>query len=153
MRLVEKGQLNLNAQTRSYVPAMPVHHTHTVAQTLNNRSGIGHYGDHATPPSMDYPLASTAAATFWNDALLFAPGTQYKYSTFAYTLAGAAMEGATGKSIGDIHEDELMDPFNLTSLQVADWNMPNSQPGDAVQRFKQRGCTRQFHLEGVRWRD
>ncbi|MBW7884556.1 MAG: serine hydrolase [Caldilineaceae bacterium] len=124
--LEEAGDLDLDNQTRSYVPAMPVHHTHTLSQTLSNRAGIGHYGDHTTPPAVQYPSAQSAAAEFWDDALLYAPGTAYYYSSFGYTLAAAAMEGATGKPIYDIVEDEVTKPFNLPTLRATDWNQPDA---------------------------
>jgi CubicO group peptidase (beta-lactamase class C family) len=135
LRLSEEGLLDLDADTRDYVPTMPVTHTHAVSQTLSNRSGIGHYsdfpnwkqqvgGDDQKPDA--FATALDAAERLWDDALDYPPpGSSYKYSTPAYTFAGAAMEGAVGDPIGDIIEDYLQTPYGLTTLRVEDRSVPD----------------------------
>ena len=135
LRLSEEGLLDLDADTRDYVPTMPVHHTHVFSETLSNRSGIGHYsdfpnwqqqvgGDDQKPDA--FTTALDAAERLWDDALDYAPpGSTYRYSTPAYTFAGAAMEGAVGLPIGDIVEDYLQTPYGLTTLRVEDRGVPD----------------------------
>jgi CubicO group peptidase (beta-lactamase class C family) len=118
---------------------MPVQHTHTVSQTLSNRSGIGHY----CKDPCDYPdwkswfqgdddeldhfdSALDAAKRMWDAALSFPPpGSTYRYSTFGYTFAGAAMEGAVGAPITSIFDDYIREPFNLGTLTAEDRSVPN----------------------------
>ncbi|GEM_PF-421063 len=129
MRLLQKGTLaDLDDPTADYIASLPAHHTHTLRQLLSNRSGIGHYEDYNVPIQA-YATALAAAQTFWNTdsdpntpgtQLVYMPGAGCKYSTHAYTVLGAALEGATGKSIGAIVEDELSAPFNLPTLQMED---------------------------------
>ena len=126
MRLVEQGKLDLDNSTRSYVPSLPVFHTHTVRQTVSNRSGIGHYEDY---PSVNghYNTALAAAQQIEDVPLVYTPGAGYKYSTHAYTFLGAAMEAATSQSIGTIVESQITTPFGLNSLRVEDRSIPNAK--------------------------
>jgi len=45
-RLAELNQIDPLAATSDYVPDLPSHHTHTLAQLASNRSGVGHYSEH-----------------------------------------------------------------------------------------------------------
>ena len=129
MEMLEDGTLtNLDAATTSLVPTMPAHHTHTLRQLLANRGGIGHY-DSYNVTIQQYNSALAAAQNFWSTdsdpntpgtQLVYTPGTACKYSTHGLTILGAALEGAAGKSISTLIEDELSVPFGLSTLQVED---------------------------------
>jgi CubicO group peptidase (beta-lactamase class C family) len=124
MRLEEEGQLDVSKPTRDYVPSLPAFHTHTVGQTISNRSGIGHYPDYPSI-SGSYATAFDAVQDLENTPLKYTPGTQYYYSTHAYTFLGAAMEAAVGDPIGDIVFNEITTPFNLGSLRMEERSIPN----------------------------
>lgn len=126
MRLVEQNQLNLDNATRSYVPSLPAFHSHTVRQAVSNRSGIGHYEDY---PAVNghYNTALAAAQQIQDVPLVYTPGMGYKYSTHAYTFLGAALESASGQSIGTIVDNQITTPFGLNSLKVEDRSVPNSK--------------------------
>jgi CubicO group peptidase (beta-lactamase class C family) len=117
--LVESGLLDINRTTRSYVPTMPVHHTHTLRQLLSNRAGVGHYGELGDVTG-SYDTALAASQQFWSQALLFTPGTGYHYSTHGYSLLGAAIEGALQKPIRQVVRQYLTDKFGLGTLRVED---------------------------------
>src|SRR5690606_13357540 len=42
----------------------------------------------------------------------------WNYSTHAFTFVGAVLEGATGKNLNDLFNDELFGPYNLGSMRV-----------------------------------
>lgn len=135
LRLAEEGLLDLSADSRDYVPAMPDHHTHTVSQTLSNRSGIGHYSDHpdwkeqvsgADDEPDVFATALEAAERLWDDPLSYPPpGSTYRYSTHAYTYAGASMEEAVGEPIQDLLVTYLGSPYNLSTLRAEDRSASN----------------------------
>jgi CubicO group peptidase (beta-lactamase class C family) len=106
--LEERGVLDLNRQTRGYIPSLPSHHTHRLWHTLTNRSGVGHYTDHGQP-DLFTPISTARDAIrfFENDPLVASPGSVYTYSTHAYSIAGAAIEAATGKSISQVVREEM----------------------------------------------
>jgi CubicO group peptidase (beta-lactamase class C family) len=124
LRLEEEMMLDPAADTRDYVPSMPAHHTHSVEQTITNRSGIGHYEAYTTPAG-HYNTALDAAKQLWDVPLVYTPGTDYLYSTHAYTFLGAAIEGATGSPVETVYEDYLHTSFNLHSIMPEDRTIAN----------------------------
>lgn len=125
-RLQEKKQLDLSKKTRDYESRLPPHHTHTVGQLLSNRGKVRHYNDKDKNKERDlregtknvYANAYEATLLFSDDSLL--TDSCYLYSTHGYTCAVAAMEKATGKVYTKIMEDELTNPFDLTTLRCED---------------------------------
>jgi len=117
--LEERGLIDLNRSTRSYVPSLPTFHTHKVWHTLTNRSGIGHYDENGSPsPLADFATAVAALGFFKNNPLQYVPGAGTLYSTHAYTAAGAAFEGALGVPIEEIVKEEMTDRYGLGTLRV-----------------------------------
>jgi len=128
MRLVDKGKVNLDNTTRKYASYLPKHHTHTPRQLLSNRSGVRHYLDGDDPTKdvdQQYDTAKAASGLFSGDELQFTPGKDYLYSTHGYTLLGAALEGATGKSAATLVVNELTTPYGLDSLRPEDRGQAN----------------------------
>ncbi|MEL7512711.1 MAG: serine hydrolase, partial [Cyanobacteria bacterium J06554_3] len=133
-RLVDQGLLDWNDSTRSYVPGLPTFHTHTVEQLMKHRSGIRHYAGtdyqdkcnlSINPPSSwqdssgtQYTTTTAATSIFSNDALLFTPNAQGCYSTHAYTVLGAALEGASNRSYAQLLDQELTQGLGLSTLRV-----------------------------------
>ncbi len=119
LELEEKNLLDLDALTSSYVGGLPAHHLlHTVRQTLNNRSGIGHYDSYSgqgfAPP---YNSAFDAIQDVNHVPLAYATGT-YTYSTFAYDWFGAAVEVRTAYNIRDALQVHLTAPYALGTLRA-----------------------------------
>ncbi len=129
LEMQEQGLVNLSNTTRSYVPSLPALHTHTLRQLLSNRAGVRHYNN-GSDPTKDvddqYNTQLAAAALFSADPLVFAPGTDYGYSTHGYTLLGAALEGATGDSTATLLREQLSEPFGLTTLRAENRSAPNA---------------------------
>jgi len=117
LRMQRQGDLDLDDETRDWVPSMPAKHTHTVGELLSNRGCIRHYvsgmDGFANQP---FPTALAAAQQFWNDNLICTPGTAYNYSTHGYTLAAAALEAAGGDDVKDLVSKRLTNPFGLGTL-------------------------------------
>lgn len=117
MRMVERGEIALTDRTRSWVPAMPAHHTHTVGQLVSNRGCVGHYpqipdGGFADRP---YPTALAASRRIWSRPLVCHPPGHY-YSTHGYTLLGAALEAAGGTDVKNLVRTRLTAPYGLGTL-------------------------------------
>ena len=117
MRMQAQGDLDLDDQTRDWVPSMPEHHTHTVGQLLSNRGCVIHYNEGPSTgySNASYPSALAAADEFWDDPLVCTVG-QYHYSTHGYTLLGAALEEAGGDDVKDLLRERLVNPFGLGTL-------------------------------------
>lgn len=141
MRLVDLNKISLDEATRSYVPSLPNHHTHEVGQLMRHRSGIRHYkGSYKNTncevpnnpawkdsSNTQYPTAKQAATLFQNDPLMFSPGSKSCYSTHAYTVLGAALEGAAKMSFPALVNRELTQRLNLPTLRPEYRNQSNPE--------------------------
>lgn len=155
-RLVDQGLLDWDDSTRTYAPTLPTFHTHSVRQLMNHRSGVRHYAstdyqdkcDLSVTPSnswkdssdTQYSSATAAANLFSNDALLFEPDDQRCYSTHAYTLLGAALEGAANRSYAQLVAQELNQGLGLSTLRVENRTQAN---GDRAQLYQTKATADQ----------
>ncbi len=117
MRAVEKGLIDLDADIRTYVPEWPDKRVKiTMRQILGHRSGIRHYV--AGKQDAGYKEVSSLEALnlFKDDPLLFAPDEKYSYSTHSFTLAAAALERVTGKTMPQLVR-EMSAEMKTSSLQ------------------------------------
>lgn len=116
MRLFEQGKLSLDAPISQYVPVWPKQHPAiSLRQLAAHTSGVRHYKNNAEF-LLNQHFADTAASLmlFKNDDLLFTPGTGHKYSTFAFSLIAAAMEGADKKrDFKQIIHQEVFEPLAM----------------------------------------
>ena len=62
-----------------------------------------------------YESVTGSISAFAGDALLFAPGTGFRYSSHGYTLLGAVLERVGGKGFGELLEREVATPMGLGS--------------------------------------
>ncbi len=145
MRQVENG-LSLSKPVRFYVPELPQHHTYTVEHLLKHQSGIRHYRgskrkncevpnnpNWKDSSNTQYPTAKAATQLFSQDPLMFKPGSKSCYSTHAYTVLGAVLEGSSKKSFSGLVNQELTQGLNLPSLRPEFINQTNSQRANIYQ--------------------
>jgi len=67
-----------------------------------------------------YRFMADGLAIFAADPLLFRPGTGYQYSTYGYTVAGCAIEGAAGERFQDYVAAHVLRPAGMTHTFVDD---------------------------------
>ncbi|HEY8573042.1 serine hydrolase domain-containing protein [Phenylobacterium sp.] len=118
MRLVERGTVALDAPIGRYRPTLPEQHrATTLRQLAAHLGGVRHYGVRDMSwPSIDlrnYRTTDDMLAIFVADPLLKAPGESYNYSTFGFTLIGAVLESASGRSFPQLIQDEVSGPLAL----------------------------------------
>jgi CubicO group peptidase (beta-lactamase class C family) len=121
--LDKKGTLVLDIKkpTSDFIPTMPSHHTHTVAQLLSHRACVRNKPFNPEP-NKQYNSALSAAPTFWDKTLLtpctIGDGSTSKYSNSAFTLLGAVLEAKGKKSISQLLQFYLAKPLGLGSLRA-----------------------------------
>lgn len=124
--------LDLTDRTDSYLTGIPDHHDHDVEHLASHLGCVPHY---TTTPSIanqttHYGTALEAAESIWDTLLVTGctVGSQRSYSTPAFTLLGAVLEEATGKTIVELLEDELFGPHGLGTfaVQFADGTQPSN---------------------------
>lgn len=108
-QLAEQGQIDLDAPVQRQLPWLgaswaPI----TPRQLAAHVSGLPHYQtvDVDRGPR-HYATGRDAVAIFAGRNLLSAPGTAYSYSSWGYTLLGAMVEEADGRSFPEYVSAEL----------------------------------------------
>ncbi|WP_209348245.1 serine hydrolase domain-containing protein [Pontixanthobacter sp. CEM42] len=123
LKLAEEGMVDLDTDIRTYVTEFPEKRQPiTLRQLLSHQAGIRHYGFAFAPPTfseaafdIEFSDTKQALEIFDDDPLLFAPDTDFSYSTFGYTLASAALEEATGEEFLKLLDTRLFDHLGMES--------------------------------------
>jgi serine beta-lactamase-like protein LACTB, mitochondrial len=117
MRMVQQNELDLDKPVIQYTQDWPSFHPAiSLRQLAAHTSGIRHYKEGANEFLLNQAFVDlkSALALFKDEPLLFAPGTEHKYSTFAWTLVSAAMEGADKKRrFQQIMQQEVFSPLGM----------------------------------------
>lgn len=95
--LHDRKLLDLDAPVQRYLPSRRLAWPADISlrQLAAHTSGIPHYQDvDAARGGVHFDTVDQAVEVFANRPLLFAPGTDYQYSSYGYTLLSAAIEGA-----------------------------------------------------------
>lgn len=116
LKLVSEKSLNLSDPITKHVPMIAnLNSEISIHQLLTHTSGVEEYvsllGDQirlSTSPAQIVDL-------FASKPLLFAPGTQWRYSNSGYYLLGLAIESASGMDYSSYVKEELTRPLNLRS--------------------------------------
>ncbi len=114
MQLAEQGSVDLDAPVQEYFPvfpgkAFPV----TLRHLLTHTSGVRHYNPGEFDMKERFDTVEAATDIFRDDPLLFEPGTDYSYSTYAYNLLAGVVETASGMSFDDYMRDNVWDPAGM----------------------------------------
>jgi CubicO group peptidase (beta-lactamase class C family) len=119
MVMVDRDRLDLDAPISTYLPQYPQPQARiTTRQLMSHTAGVRHYADDAEFFSaVHYDDVVAPMAVFWSDSLLFEPGTDYSYSTFAWTVVSAVTEAAAGRPFLELMRDEVFMPLGLLSMQ------------------------------------
>jgi serine beta-lactamase-like protein LACTB len=115
MQLVERGRVSLDDPVQKYVPAFPAKGEQivTVRHLMTHTSGIRHYRDGEMESRDNYQTVTDALRIFKDDPLLFAPGTKYSYSTYAYNLLAGVVETASGLTFEEYLETNVWGPAGM----------------------------------------
>lgn len=144
MRLVEQKVLTLDASVYELCPAFPDKgQALSVRQLLNHTSGIRHgFNQDAYIAAADtevlklrrqlkvaqnqatqYRPTSDIAQSlrlFDEDPLVFVPGTDWQYSSHAYTVLGCILESVGAKPYNRLMSELVFDPAGMTSTTADD---------------------------------
>ena len=120
MKLVEKGNLELDDPVQKYCPVFPQKSgAITTRLVMGHLAGIRHYkSDSQNDPEVgntkhfDDPIQA-GLDFFKNDPLLSEPGKQFHYSTQGYTLVGCVMQGASGAKYTEYMRQNVLLPAGM----------------------------------------
>jgi serine beta-lactamase-like protein LACTB len=119
--LIEEGRLDLDAPVQRYVPDFPEKQWPiTPRQLAGHLAGIRHYKEGEFLSQRHYESVRAALTIFENDPLLFEPGTKYSYSSYAWNLLSAVVEGASGQPFLDFMQKRVFDPAGMADTSADD---------------------------------
>jgi CubicO group peptidase (beta-lactamase class C family) len=119
MRLVEQGQLSLDEPLRERMPEIEMHNRWadtdpvTLAHALEHTAGFDdmgyceYFGDEGMAPREALAINPRSRVSRWR------PGTRMSYSNPGYTIAGHAIELATGEPWDRYLEREVLRPLGM----------------------------------------
>jgi CubicO group peptidase (beta-lactamase class C family) len=117
--LVEEGRLKLTDRVSEYLPDLRHADRVTIGQLAQMTSG---YVDYVTDPEMS-DAEYTAPFRQWTpqqliaystrQPLLYEPGTNWNYSHTNYVILGLVIEAATGETVRDLLQQQVLDPLGL----------------------------------------
>jgi D-alanyl-D-alanine carboxypeptidase len=129
------GLLSLDDTIDQYVKGVPNGDEITLRQLATMTSGVATYsenkkfdfdGDPGTDPYRVWEPEELAKIGI-EDSPLFDPGTQFDYSNTNYVLLGLVLEQVTGKPIGELTREKIIEPLDLQDTSfptLADTSLP-----------------------------
>ncbi|GGW39805.1 serine hydrolase domain-containing protein [Arenibacter certesii] len=111
--MVAEGQLDLDASFYQYVPYYPKkEYDFTIRQLASHTAGIRGYK--GVEYGLNLPMGiKESLKIFKDDPLVFKPGTQYLYTSFAWVLISLAIEEISGVPFADYVQIKVLKPFGL----------------------------------------
>jgi CubicO group peptidase (beta-lactamase class C family) len=117
LRLVEKGQIDLNAPVSRYLPDYPRPNGDrvTIHMLLNHTSGIPGYTElpEFERTMRDPYKPADLVKIFSGLQSLFEPGSKFSYSNSGYFLLGVILEKVTGKPYQQLLREQILDPLGM----------------------------------------
>lgn len=112
-RLASQNKIQLDAPIKTYVPYIDTKYEHlTTRQLAGHTSGLAHRPNKKRAKKKQYNAVKETVLLMDSD-LLFEPDTAYKYSTHAYNLLAAVIEGASGKKYMDYMQENIFTPLGM----------------------------------------
>jgi D-alanyl-D-alanine carboxypeptidase len=123
LKLVEEGALRLDSTLEDHVPGViPRGAEITIRQLLQHRSGIADVTDY--PSWLESALRSSSSRPIdtlrfaGSKPLVFAPGSQGRYSNTNYIALGLVIEKVTGRSYAQELEERILKPLGLDNTEL-----------------------------------
>jgi CubicO group peptidase (beta-lactamase class C family) len=118
MQLVEAGKINLDTPVVQYLPYFRVaddrDQTITVRQMVTHTSGMPDVEDYEWDKSQyDDGALERYVRSLSNQKLIFAPGTEFRYSNMAFEVLGDLIAKVSGESFDDYVQHHILTPLKM----------------------------------------
>lgn len=125
LQLVEEGRLNLEDPLHKWLPAYPyIDSTITIRQLLNHTSGLNDFVDNPAfwdslflEPSRSWTPDELIVA--FNRESVFAPGSDWNYTTTGYSLLRIIIMEITGSDLPAVYRDRFWVPLGLANTSTS----------------------------------
>ena len=113
-RLVSEGKLDLDAPLKNYIPYINEAYANlTSRQLAGHTAGLAHRPKGSSYKKKQYNRIQETVELM-EAPLLFEPDTDYQYSTHAFNLLAAVIEGASGKNYMEYMQESIFNPLGMT---------------------------------------
>lgn len=123
MQLHDSGALDIDQPVQNYLADFPgSEEPVTIRHLLSHTSGIPHYRSSLDAISLSsYDTLQKAVEEVYERGFVGAPGDQYTYSSFGYTVLGRVIEKVSARTFSEYLRDEVWQPAGMayTSLERA----------------------------------
>jgi serine beta-lactamase-like protein LACTB len=113
--LLESGRLKLDDEIQTYVPAFPKKQWPvTLRELMGHTAGVipdGGDGGQLFTKHCERPVE--ALQYFAENALMFKPGTQYRYSSYGWILVSLAVEAVAKQAFLTFMREQIFDPLGM----------------------------------------
>jgi len=118
--LLEQQRLKLDENIQTYVPEFPGKQWPvTVRQLMGHVAGVRNdSGDEGPLFGVHCERPVEGLQGFAGDALLFEPGTQFRYSSFGWILLSAAVESAAGEPFLTFMRKQVFEPLAMNDTRA-----------------------------------
>ena len=123
--LIQSKKLKPQSLVKDFIPyASPILSEITLEQVASHTSGIRNYDTCFCFPiweyynNHEYNSIEESIAVFNNDELLFAPSTDFSYSSYNYTLLSGMMETASEKKFLPFMQEKVFQPLYMTQTKA-----------------------------------
>jgi D-alanyl-D-alanine carboxypeptidase len=126
LQAADKGLLSLDDKIDRYVKGVPNGDKITLRQMADMTSGIASYTaddqwvkEWSSDPTRVWAPEELARIGI-KESPLFGPGSGWFYSNTNYVLLGLVLEKVTGKPIGDLYREQIIEPLSLKNTSFPD---------------------------------
>lgn len=113
-QLYEEELIDLDVPIQEYVSGFPQKKWPiSVRQLAGHLAGIRHYRGTEFMSNTYYKTVTDALSIFQDDELLHQPGTKYQYSSYAWNLISAALEGTTKTDFLTLMSSKIFVPLGM----------------------------------------
>jgi D-alanyl-D-alanine carboxypeptidase len=139
-----EGLLSLDDTIDQYIKGVPNGDKITLRQMADMTSGIASYTEDkqwgeewSSDPERVWKPEELAQVGI-EESPLFDPGTEWFYSNTNYVLLGLVLEQVTGKPIGDLYRQQIIEPLGLKNTSFPD-QADSSIPDPHAQGYTLQG--------------
>jgi CubicO group peptidase (beta-lactamase class C family) len=120
-KLAEMGKLALDEKVSRYVDSPGYTDSFSVRELASHLAGVPHRTDERIEAELgdvrDYSDPLDAFWVFSSHPLLFAPGTDFSYSSNGYILLSAVAQEAAGTGYPDLMASLLFEPYGMSATE------------------------------------
>ncbi|HVJ53022.1 MAG TPA: serine hydrolase domain-containing protein [Aliidongia sp.] len=113
--LEQEGKLSLDDPVEHWLPGLSGGKDATIRELLSHTAGYPDHYPQSYPagPRGQPTTPDTLIAEWGHHPLLFAPGTQWRYSNMNYVIAGRIAEKAGGEPLFDLMQHRIFTPLGM----------------------------------------